>query len=41
MFSQFWLSMDSIDLDELMELFPIAATDTYTMVSRRFEVACI
>jgi CHAT domain-containing protein len=41
MFSRFWLSMDSIDLDELMELFPVAATDTYTTVSRRFEVACL
>ena len=41
MFSRFWLSMDSIDLDELMELLPIAATDIYMTVSKRFEVACL
>ena len=40
-FSRFCLSMDSVDLDELVELFPIAATNTYTTVSRRFEVACL
>ena len=38
--ARFGLSGDINDFDEIMQLFPIAVTDTYEKVTRRFEVAC-
>ncbi|KAI0296883.1 hypothetical protein BC826DRAFT_1127639 [Russula brevipes] len=40
LFSRFFLSNDRKDLDELMQLYPIAATDTYTSAPRRFDISC-
>ena len=40
LFSRFKLSKDRKDFDEMMQLFPIAATNTYEKVTRRFDVAC-
>jgi CHAT domain-containing protein len=38
--SRFKLLKDRKDFDEMMQLFPIAANNTYTTVTTRFEVAC-
>jgi len=38
--SRFRLSNDKKDLDEVMQLFSIAANNTYTKVTTRFELAC-
>jgi len=40
LFSRFGLSKDRKDLDEMMQLYVSAATNTYGKVTRRFEVAC-
>ena len=38
--SRFKRLKDRKDFDEMMQLFPIAANNTYTTVTTRFEVAC-
>jgi len=38
--SRFSLSRDRKDLDEMMQLFPIAATDLFLPVPGRFELSC-
>ena len=40
LFSRLLLSKDRKDLDEMMQLFPIAATNPHVNVTRRFELAC-
>jgi tetratricopeptide (TPR) repeat protein len=38
--SRFLLSKDRKDLDEVMRLYPIAATNTYTSAPHRFNLSC-
>ena len=40
LFSRFRLSKDRKDAEELMQLFPVAVTNTYMTATKRFEVAC-
>jgi len=40
LFFRFRLSKDRKDLDEVMQLFPIAATNTSEKITKRFDVAC-
>ncbi|KAH9957209.1 CHAT domain-containing protein [Russula dissimulans] len=37
---RFLLSKDRKDLDEIMQLYPIAVTDSYTKISDRFRFSC-
>ncbi|KAI9507225.1 CHAT domain-containing protein [Russula earlei] len=39
--SRLGLTGDRRDLDEIMQLFPITVTETYSNVAGRFEVACV